>query len=86
MQLVEKVRKCSVYLIPEEEGGFSVISTDLPGVASQGETEEDALANIREAYMSAIRCYEEDGGSVPWLKTPEEPESGSIPRTVFVHG
>jgi predicted RNase H-like HicB family nuclease len=79
-------RKCLVYLIPEVEGGFSVVAADLPGVASQGETEEEALLNIREAFGSAIRCYRQDGKSIPWLDTPEEPEPGSITRSVIVHG
>lgn len=86
MAIKEKTRRCSVYLLPEEDGGFSAIATDLPGVASQGETEEEALANIQEAYESAIRIYEQDRESVPWLSTPEKPEPGSILRSVLVHG
>lgn len=86
MVIKEKTRRCSVYLVPEDDGGFSAISTDLPGVASQGETEEEALANIQEAYESAIRSYKQDGETVPWLSTPEKPEPGSIPRSVVIHG
>jgi predicted RNase H-like HicB family nuclease len=33
----------------ETEGGFSVWVPDLPGCASQGETLEEALKNIKEA-------------------------------------
>jgi predicted RNase H-like HicB family nuclease len=33
----------------ETEGGFSVWVPDLPGCASQGETLEEALSNIKEA-------------------------------------
>lgn len=33
----------------EKEGGFSVWIPDLPGCASQGETFEEALANIKDA-------------------------------------
>ena len=40
----------------ETEGGFSVWVPDLPGCASQGETLEEALENIREA----IELYLED--------------------------
>src|SRR5688572_15917558 len=39
-------RCCTVYLLEELDGGFSVIAADLPGVASQGDTEAEALANI----------------------------------------
>ena len=41
-------RKCTVLLEPAEEGGFIVKSVELP-VASQGETREEALSNIKEA-------------------------------------
>ena len=40
----------------EKEGGFSVWVPDLPGCASQGESFEDALKNIKEA----IEVYLED--------------------------
>jgi predicted RNase H-like HicB family nuclease len=40
----------------ETEGGFSVWVPDLPGCASQGETLEEALRNIKEA----IELYLED--------------------------
>lgn len=40
----------------EIEGGFSVWVPDLPGCASQGETLEEALENIKEA----IELYLED--------------------------
>ncbi|MDO8592000.1 MAG: type II toxin-antitoxin system HicB family antitoxin [bacterium] len=40
----------------ETNGGFSVWVPDLPGCASQGETFEEALSNIKEA----IELYLED--------------------------
>ena len=41
-------RKFTVLLEPAEEGGFVVKCLELP-VASQGETKEEALSNIKEA-------------------------------------
>ncbi len=61
-------RECRALLIPEEEGGFSVVCTSLPGVASQGETEIDAIANLREAFLGAIQSYQELGMEIPWGK------------------
>ena len=43
--------------IHESEEGYSVSCPGLPGCWSQGETEEEALANIRiaiEEYLSAV--------------------------------
>jgi len=43
--------------IVESEEGFAVWCDDLPGCASQGETKDEALNNIREAireYLDVI--------------------------------
>ncbi len=41
--------KLKVLLRPETVGGYSVSVPALPGCFSQGETRDEALANIREA-------------------------------------
>ena len=41
-------RKFTVLLEPAEEGGFIVKCLELP-VATQGETKEEALKNVKEA-------------------------------------
>jgi predicted RNase H-like HicB family nuclease len=46
--LLMVARKFTVLLEPAEEGGFIVKSVELP-VATQGETKEEALSNIKEA-------------------------------------
>jgi predicted RNase H-like HicB family nuclease len=62
------VYECRVWLCPEPDGGFSAIAPTLPGVASQGETEREAIDNIREAFQGAIAEYLESDGNIPWLK------------------
>ncbi|MFG0284523.1 MAG: type II toxin-antitoxin system HicB family antitoxin [Phycisphaerales bacterium JB039] len=42
-------RSFAVILHPQAEGGYFVEAPSLPGCYSQGETLEEALANIREA-------------------------------------
>jgi predicted RNase H-like HicB family nuclease len=42
-------RRFTVVLQAEEVGGYSVQCVELPQAISQGETKEEALANIREA-------------------------------------
>lgn len=51
-----KAQVFQVVFQEETEGGFSVWVPDLPGCASQGETLEEALENIKEA----IELYLED--------------------------
>jgi predicted RNase H-like HicB family nuclease len=41
-------RKFTVFLMPAVEGGFIVKCGELP-VATEGETREEALKNIKEA-------------------------------------
>lgn len=45
----KKVLEYNVVFQEEKEGGFSAWVPDLPGCASQGETFEEALDNIKEA-------------------------------------
>ena len=82
-----KAYRCQVYLLPEpEEGGFSIIAATLPGVASQGDSEEEALANIKDAFEAVLAAYNDSGQEIPWLPTPRDPELGSVIRWVIVNG
>jgi len=77
--------ECRVLLCPEPEGGYSVHAIRLPGVVSQGETEEEALANIADAFQEVIRTYVEDGGTIPWSDADTERPKGSLERWILVH-
>ena len=54
-----------VILIPDEDGGFVVEVPSLPGCYSQGETVEEALANIREAIDLHIESMRAHGEKIP---------------------
>ncbi len=41
--------KLKVVLEPSDEGGYTAYVPSLPGCISEGDTAEEALANIREA-------------------------------------
>jgi predicted RNase H-like HicB family nuclease len=46
--------RIAVILHPAEEGGFWAEVPALPGCASEGETVEETLANIREAITGVL--------------------------------
>ena len=55
-----------VILIPDvENGGYVVEVPSLPGCYSQGETQEEAIANIREAIALHIESLIAHGEDVP---------------------
>jgi predicted RNase H-like HicB family nuclease len=41
--------KLKVILEPSDEGGFTAIVPSLPGCISEGDTQKEAMKNIREA-------------------------------------
>lgn len=49
----------------ESDGGYSVHVPALPGCASQGDTLEEATANIQEAVELYLGSLKEDGLPVP---------------------
>ena len=49
----------------EEGGGFIAIVPDLPGCMSDGETPEEAVANVRDAILCWIEAAEDQGHAVP---------------------
>jgi len=55
-----------VVLIPDPEaGGYTVIVPSLPGCVSEGDTVEEALANIKEAIELHIESMIAHGEEVP---------------------
>lgn len=52
--------KIKVVLEASEEGGFTVYVPSLPGCISEGETEEEALANIKEAIELYLEPVEDE--------------------------
>jgi predicted RNase H-like HicB family nuclease len=65
--------KLKVVFEPSDEGGFTVYVPSLPGCISEGDTLEEALANIREA----ISLYLEEDELV------QVPEKASVMEIVL---
>jgi antitoxin HicB len=56
-------------LSAEDGGGFIATVPDLPGCISDGETPEEALANVQDAVAAWIEEAREVGRAVP-MPTP----------------
>jgi len=60
-----KPMKFHVTLQKEPHGGYVARCLELPGALSEGETEEETLANIKDAILTIIDMMKEQGESVP---------------------
>lgn len=57
--------KVPLLLSPQPEGGFTVTSPLLPELVTEGNTVEEALANVRDALAAVIEIYEDLGRALP---------------------
>ena len=55
----------TIIIEPAEEGGYVVTCPSLRGVATQGETLEEARAMAADAIQGYLECLQEDGLPIP---------------------
>ncbi|MGA2734892.1 MAG: type II toxin-antitoxin system HicB family antitoxin [Syntrophobacteraceae bacterium] len=60
-----------IVLEPSEEGGYTAVVPSLPGCISEGETRDEALANIKEAIELYLEPVEDDLSSIPGAEVIE---------------
>jgi predicted RNase H-like HicB family nuclease len=54
-------REIELVFEPQEEGGFHVYAPDFPGLHTQGDDMDDAMANANEAVALYVEGLREDG-------------------------
>jgi antitoxin HicB len=57
--------KIPLILAPQPEGGYTVTSPLLPELLTEGDTLEEALANVRDALAAVIETYDDLGRRLP---------------------
>ncbi len=62
--------KFTVVLSPEADGCYCVVCPAVPGCTSEGDTVEEALANVREAILLCLEVRKEEG-QPPTTETPK---------------
>jgi predicted RNase H-like HicB family nuclease len=67
----EAKMKYKIVLEPQGEGGYTVYVPILPGCVSQGETVEEALANVKEAIIVYLESLKERGIALPQVEEHE---------------
>ena len=50
---------------PQPEGGYTVTSPVLPVLLTEGDTLEEAHANVRDAFEAVVELYAEQGRPLP---------------------
>ncbi|MCD4727483.1 MAG: type II toxin-antitoxin system HicB family antitoxin [Pirellulales bacterium] len=82
----QKAYRCHVSMVQEEDGCFSAIVLNLPGAGSCGDSEEEALENVREAVLGVIESHVEAGEEIPWLGLDEyEIPKGAPTKWILVN-
>jgi antitoxin HicB len=63
--IVAENYRYSVILEPQQGGGFTVLVPALPEVVTEGDTEQEALANAEEAIRAIVEYRRDHGLSIP---------------------
>lgn len=70
------IRRLPLVFSPQPEGGYTVTSPILPELITEGDTLEEAFANVRDALTAVIEIYAEEGRPIP--QGMDLPNSGQI--------
>jgi antitoxin HicB len=59
------IRRLPLVFTPQPEGGFTVTSPVLPELVTEGDTLEEAFANVRDALTAVLELYAEQRRPLP---------------------
>jgi antitoxin HicB len=59
------LRRVPLVFAPQPEGGFTVTSPILPELITEGDTLEEAYANVTDALAAVIELYAEQARPLP---------------------
>ncbi len=57
--------KIPLVLTPQPEGGYTVTSPLLPELVTEGDSLDESLENVKDAFKAVMELYEELGRSLP---------------------
>lgn len=62
---VTQILRYNAIFDPAEEGGFTVVVPKLPGLVTEGDTYEKALANVKDAIEGYLQILHDNGEAIP---------------------
>ena len=57
--------KVPLILTPQPEGGYTVTSPLLPELITEGDSIDEALENVADAFAAVVELYDDLGRSLP---------------------
>lgn len=57
--------KIPLILTPQSEGGYTVTSPLLPELVTEGDSLDESLENVKDAFKAVMELYQEMGRSLP---------------------
>jgi antitoxin HicB len=69
-------RKIPLIFSPQPEGGFTVTSPVLPELVTEGDTLDEAYANVTDALAAVLELYAEQGRALP--ESTKVADSGEV--------
>jgi len=57
--------KIPLILVPQPEGGYTVTSPLLPELVTEGDTIDEAMANVKDALAAVVEAYRDLGRPLP---------------------
>ena len=69
---------------PQPEGGYTLTSPVLPELLTEGDSLEQAQANVRDAFEAVLELYADQGRPLP--ASISLPASGEVVRTEALVG
>jgi len=69
--------KVPLILHEQPDGGFTVTSPALPELLTEGDSVDEALANVRDALSAVVEIYQDLGRPLP-LKLRQDPLAAPI--------
>jgi antitoxin HicB len=75
--------KIPLLLTPQPEGGFTVTSPLLPELITEGDSMDEVLANVKDAFEAVLETYQDLGKELPLNLQSVDQNSPALIETII---